>query len=73
MFLMIDRTDKEALVYCVMDNRTQENLLDLVKRNVYTINDNLNEYDTFNTSIYSDYFTITIPLQLKKKVINSIM
>ena len=70
---MIDRTDKEALVYCVMDNRTQENLLDLVKRNVYTINDNLNEYDTFNTSIYSDYFTITIPLHLKKKVINSIM
>ena len=52
MFGMIDRFNKEARIYCTMEDRTQETLLNYVKNNVYTINDNLDDDSTFNTRIY---------------------
>ena len=39
MFGMIDRADKEARVFCVMNNRTKENLLHLIKENIYISNE----------------------------------
>ena len=56
MFGMINRYDNEAHVYCVMEDRTQNTLLGLVKRNVYTINEHLEDGETFNSRIYSDSF-----------------
>ena len=35
MFGMIDRVNKKARVYCVLDNRTKESLLPLIKKNIY--------------------------------------
>ena len=34
MFGMIDRADKEARVFCIMNNRTKENLLPIIKENI---------------------------------------
>ena len=61
MFGMIDRYDKGERVYCVMNNRTQNNLLKLVCDNVYTVNNSFDEnndniHSAFNTRIYSDSF-----------------
>ena len=42
MFGMIDRADKEARVFCVMNNRKKENLLPIIKENIYTYNENEN-------------------------------
>ena len=52
MFGLIDRVDKEARVYCVMDDRTRDTLLNLVKNNVYTTDPNNDE--DFKTRIYSN-------------------
>ena len=38
MFGMIERADKEARVFCAMNNRTKENLLPIIKENIYTSN-----------------------------------
>jgi len=65
MFGMIDRFDKEAPIYCKMEDRTQETLLNYVKNNVYTINDNLDDDSTLNTRIYSDCFSSYQPLEFK--------
>ena len=48
-------------MYCVMNNRTQNNLLKLVCDNVYTVNNSFDEnndniHSAFNTRIYSDSF-----------------
>ena len=56
MFGMIDRADKEARVYCVLDDRTQENLISYVRNNIYTVNDDLDREHSLNTRIYSDCF-----------------
>ena len=53
MFLLIDRVDKQARVYCVMNDRTRDRLLDIVKKNVYTNNNNI---DDMKTRIYSHSF-----------------
>ena len=55
MFGLIDRADKEARVYCVLNNRTKENLLPIIKRNVltYEIDNSLD----LKTRIYSDCYT----------------
>ena len=55
MFSLIDRSDKQARIYCVMNDRTRDNLLNIVKKNVYTLN-NVNN-DDFKTRIYSDFFS----------------
>ena len=54
MFGLIDRYDNTASVFCVMENRTKENLLPIITKNVYT-----HEYEReidLRTRIYSDYF-----------------
>ena len=43
MFGMIDRDDKEARIFCIMNNRTNENLLPIIKLNIYTYNESENE------------------------------
>ena len=65
MFGMIDRVDKEARIYCVKEDRTQEILLNIVKNNAYTFNDNLDDETTFNTRIYSDCLARYQPLAFK--------
>ena len=61
MFRMIDRADKEAWVYCIIDGRSQENLMPYVRNNVYTVNDDLDREHSLNTRIYSDYFASLQP------------
>ena len=46
MFRLIDRADKQARVYCVMNDRTRDRLLDIVKKNVYTNNNNIDDMKT---------------------------
>ena len=69
MFGMIDRADKEARVFCVMNNRTKENLLPIIKENIYTYNENENEENedsdennnlaiSLKTRIYSDCYSV---------------
>ena len=36
MFGIIERSTKEARVFCVLNNRTKENLLPLIKSNIVT-------------------------------------
>ena len=43
MFGMIDRADKETRVFRVMSNSTKENLLPIIKVNIYTYNESENE------------------------------
>ena len=68
MFGMIDRSDKEARVFCVMNNRTKENLRPIIKDNIVTINEQENDVneeeeesiineDTLKTRIYSDCYS----------------
>ena len=56
VFGIIDRSDKQARLFCVMNNRTKQNLLPLIKNNVNTIApiDGNNEY---TTRVYSDCFS----------------
>ena len=49
-----------------MEDRTQESLINYVKNNVYTINDNLDDDNTFNKRIYSDSFASYQPLTFKE-------
>lgn len=44
MFGMICRASKKCRIYCVLNNRTRDTLLPILKANVTTIND-LNEYE----------------------------
>lgn len=56
---MIDRRIKEARIFLVMENRIKENLLPLIKENVYTydiIEDNIDN----RTRIYSDWFSVQV-------------
>lgn len=65
MFGIIDRCTKDARVYCVMNDWIKENLLPLIKKNIYTyisddndedeIEDENNEYN-LQIRIYSDCF-----------------
>ena len=67
MFGMIDRADKEARVFCVMNNRTKENLLPIIKDNIHTNyepeneaneedEENIINEETLKTRIYSDCY-----------------
>ena len=55
MFGLIDRVDKQARVYCVMNDRTKNTLLNIIKNNVYTPGPFCDE--DFKTRIYSDCFS----------------
>ena len=60
MFGIVERSTKEARIFCVLNNRTKENLLPLVKNNVITAekedndDDDLTENESVKTRIYSD-------------------
>ena len=67
MFGTIDRVNKNARVYYVVDNRIKESLLPLIKINIYTIDViRVNHYkllqeihdNCFSTRIYSDYWRV---------------
>ena len=57
MFGIIDRISKESRVFCVLNNRTANNLMPIIKDNIIT-NDNVDLDEEFleNTRIYSDCF-----------------
>ena len=59
MFGIIDRISKESRVFCVLNDRTSNNLMKIIKDNIVT-NENhdmdLDEEHLENTRIYSDCF-----------------
>ena len=66
MFGLIDRVTKEARIFCVLNDRTKNNLLPLVKNNVLSNDENEFEEDEnmeideeyqINTRIYSDCYS----------------
>ena len=57
MFGLIDRKNKDARVFCVMENRRKENLLPIICNNVYTPNFVEGGLD-LRTRIYSDCFSV---------------
>lgn len=56
MFGCIDRNSKKARVRCVLPKRSKNRLLALVKKYVYTNEDNLEEIYSINTRVFSDCF-----------------
>ena len=62
MFGIINRATKEARVFCVLNNRTKENLLPIIKNNIATDenenneDEDLSEAESVKTRIYSDCF-----------------
>ena len=61
MFGIINRANKEARVFCVLNNRTKENLLPIIKNNIATDGNEDNEEELYEeesvkTRIYSDCF-----------------
>lgn len=65
MFGLIDRVDKEARVFCVMNDRTKENLLPIIERNVLT-NDIGNNWN-LKTRIYSDCYASYQPNDFEER------
>ena len=63
MFGIIERSTKEARVFCVLNNRTKENLLPLVKNNIITDehynndDEEISEEENVQTRVYSDCFS----------------
>ena len=57
MFGLIDRYDNNARVFCVMYNRTKENLLPYIINNVSTQDFIEGELD-LRTRVYSDCFSV---------------
>ena len=62
MFGIIDRIPKEARIFCVLNNRTADNLMRIIINNIATTN-NINLEDDYNEIplIYSDSFTAYQP------------
>ena len=58
MFGIIDRISKESRVFCVLNNRSSDNLLKLIKDNIATQNQNMNLDEEYleNARINSDFF-----------------
>ena len=69
MFGIIDRISKESRVFCVLNNRTANNLMKIIKENV-TTNENLDmdldEEYIENARIYSDCFAAYQPNTFKE-------
>ena len=60
MFGMIDRISKESRVFCVLNDRTSNNLMRIIKENISTnenIDMDLEDEYLENTRIYSDCFS----------------
>ena len=66
MFDLIDRVTKETRKFCILNDRTKNNLLPLVKNNVIPNNENsfedeenmdIDEEYLINTRIYSDFYS----------------
>ena len=60
MFGMISRKTKESCVYCVLNARTKNNLLPILKKNIITCDEkdeDLNEKYSIKTRIYPDSFS----------------
>ena len=60
MFGIIDKISKEARIFCVLNNRTADNLMKIIKNYIATTNNiNINLEDDNNEipRIYSDSFT----------------
>lgn len=59
---MIDRVTKNAILYCVLDNRIKDGLFPIIEKCVYIVDDINNNYESaedlhnncFSTRIYSD-------------------
>ena len=75
MFGMIDRYTKNAHFYCILDNRTKESLLPIIKKDVFTCDDiKVNNYHSakdlhnncFSTRIYSDCWRAYQPADFKE-------
>ena len=64
MFGLIDRISKKARIFCVLNNRTADNLMTIIKNNIATTNNiNINLEDDNNEipRIYYDSFTAYQP------------
>ena len=81
MFGMIDRYTKNAHFYCILDNRTKESLLPIIKKDVFTCDDiKVNNYHSaedlhnncFSTRIYSDCWRTYQPADFKEMALYSI-
>ena len=69
MFGIIDRISKESRVFCVLNNRSSDNLLKLIKDNIATLenqNMDLEEEYLENARIYSDCFASYQPIDFEK-------
>ena len=61
MFGIYDRGSKDIRIFYVDNNRTQETLMPIIKNNIYTVYDSINNNEDPNdelypTRIFSDYF-----------------
>ena len=65
MLGLIDHADKEARAFCVLNNRTKENLLPIIERNVLT-NDTDNNLN-LKTRIYSDSYASYQPNDFEER------
>ena len=75
MFGIIDRSNKNCRVFCVMDNRSRESLLPIIKNNVATVMDikeiryesqeDIHKY-CMSTRIYSDCWAAYQPNDFKE-------
>ena len=69
MFGIIDRISKESRVFCVLNNRSSDNLLKLIKDNIATHenqNMDLEEEYLENARIYSDCFASYQPNRFRE-------
>ena len=64
MFGLIDRANKDTRFFCVMDNKRKENILPIIKKNVYTPDVN-EENEDMMTRIF-----ILIVFRFTKKMIS---
>jgi hypothetical protein len=70
MFGIIDRVTKESRVYCILNDRTANNLMKIIQKNIAT-NQNedmdMDEEYVTNTRIYSDCFASYQPNTFRQK------
>ena len=70
MFGIIDRVTKESRVYCILNDRTANNLLTIIQNNIATNGNedmDMDEEYVTNTRIYSDCFASYQPNTFKQK------
>ena len=60
MFWIIERSTKDAKVYCVLNNRTKDSILPIIKNNAITNEneeENLSGDESIKTRVYSYCFS----------------